>query len=223
MNTATAHYNFATKAIRSLDSSMTGCDSYALQDPETEWICGSYAQEYQGFMNDWEALTQSFNRQLIQHSDWSVFYNADNSVDFYGKTYYFNETEMLVAFDPSETGREIFIDVSPKVLSLISSADKCVETTPNIPKTTSSQSDLHGNYNCKNFSSQAEAIQFFTSNGFNSNYDPYNLDADNNGIPCEVFQNNSSYSNQCSTGEYWVNSYVRQNGTKVRDHCRKRR
>ncbi len=223
MNTDTTHYNFALKAINSLGSSVADCDSYALQDIETEWICGSYAQDHKSFINNWEALEQSFAHQLIPYSDWLIFRNTDNSVDFYGKTYYFNGTEMLIAFDPSEIGREVLIGVSPQVFLLVARADIYVETTLDTPKTTSAQPHVYGNYDCKNFNTQAEAIQFFKSNGFNSDYDPYNLDADNNGIPCEVFQENDSYSNQCSTGENWVNSYVRKNGTRVRGHCRKRR
>ena len=224
MNTATSHYKFATKAMDNLDSSVADCDSYALQDPEIEWVCGSYTQDHQSFMDSWEALMQSLDYQLIQHSDWSVFYDVNNSVDFYGKTYYLDETEMLVAFDPSETGREIFIGASPQVFSLIAGADKYVKTTSNTstPLITSSQFDLSGSYDCKNFKSQSEAVQFFTSNGFNSEYDPYNLDADNNGIPCEVFQDEINYSSQCSANKYWVNSYTRKNGTKVKGHCRKR-
>lgn len=223
MNTATKHYSFATKAIDSLGSTVADCDSYAVQDNEIEWMCSSYDQGYKNFMDSWEILAQSFGNQLIPHSDWSLFYNADHSIDFYGKTYYLDGTEMLVAFDLSEKGREIFIGINPKVFSLIVGADTYIKTIPNIQRTTSLQSNTNGNYDCKNFSSQAEAIQFFTSNGFNSDNDPYNLDADNNGIPCEFFQNNSSYSNQCSTNESWVNSYVRKNGTKVKGHCRKRR
>lgn len=223
MNTTTEYYSFAVKAIKSLDSSLADCDSYALKDSETEWVCGSYSKGYQDFMGNWEAVTKSFDQRLVQHSDWSVFYDNDNSVDFYGKTYYFNETEMLVAFDPSETGREIFIGVSPQVFLLISKADKYVGTTPNIPKTNYLQPDLYGSYDCKDFNSQIEAIEFFTSNGFNSDYDPYNLDADNNGIPCEVFQDEINLSSQCSASRYWVNAYTRKNGTKVEGHCRKRR
>ena len=223
MDTDTAHYSFVTKAINSLGGSVTVCDSYALQDNETEWICGSYTQDYKDFMNNWEALTRSFDHQLIPYSDWSVFYNDDNSVDFYGKTYYFNGTEMLVAFDPSEIGREVFIGISPKVFLLIAEADRYVEATPDIQKTPASQPHISGSYDCKNFNSQTEAIQFFTSNGFSSDYDPHNLDADNDGIPCEVLQDNNSYSNQCSTSESWVNSYVKKNGARIKGHCRKRR
>ena len=222
MDTNTAHYSFATKVINSLGSSEAVCDSYALQDTETEWICGSYAQDYKDFMNNWEALTRTFDHQLIPHSDWSVFYNEDKSVDFYGRTYYFNGTEMLVAFDPSEIGREVFIGISPKVFLLIAEADRYVEATPDVQKKPAAQSNLSGSDDCKNFNSQAEAIKFFTSNGFSSDYDPYNLDADNDGIPCEVLQDKNSYSNQCSTSESWVNSYVKKNGTRVKGHCRKR-
>lgn len=103
---------------------------------------------------------------------------------------------------------------------LMADTDTYFET---IPKTPSAESHLYGNYDCKDFSSQAEAMRFFISNGFNANYDPYNLDADNNGIPCEIFQNKSSYSNQCPTNESWVNSYIKKNGTRVRGHCRKKR
>ena len=139
MDTAKDYYDFSTKVINSLGSSVAICDSYALQDIDTEWICG-----YRNFMNNWEALAQSFDHQLIPYSDWSVFYNDDNSVDFYGKTYYFNGTEMLVAFDPSEIGREVFIGISPQVFLLIAEADRYVEATPNIQKTSASQPHLSG-------------------------------------------------------------------------------
>lgn len=220
MNKDATHYSFATKTINSLGGSIADCDSYAIQDPETEWMCGNYDQDYKSFMNDWEVVAESFSHQLIPYSDWFVSYDADSSVDFYGKAYYFNTTEVLVAFDPSETGREVFICVSPYVFLLTANTDTYFETTPKI---TSAESHLYGGYDCKNFSSQTEAMQFFISNEFNANYDPYNLDADNDDIPCETFQNKSSDSNQCSTNESWVNSYVKKNGARVRGHCRKKR
>lgn len=220
MDREATYYNFSKKALNSLGSSVATCDSYALQDSDTEWMCGNYDQDYKTFMNDWEVVAESFSHQLIPYSDWFVSYDTDSSVDFYGKAYYFNRTEVLVAFDPSETGREIFIGVSPYVFLLMADTDTYFET---IPKTPSAESHLYGNYDCKDFSSQAEAMRFFISNGFNANYDPYNLDADNNGIPCEIFQNKSSYSNQCPTNESWVNSYIKKNGTRVRGHCRKKR
>ena len=220
MDRDATYYNFSKKVLNSLGSSVATCDSYALQDSDTEWMCGNYDQDYKNFMNDWEDVSESFSHQLIPYSDWFVSYDTDSSVDFYGKAYYFNRTEILVAFDPSETGREIFIGISPYVFLLMADTDTYFET---MPKTPSAESHLHGNYDCKDFNSQAEAMQFFISNGFNANYDPYNLDADNNGIPCEIFQNKSSYSNQCSTNESWVSSYVKKNGTRVRGHCRKKR
>ena len=82
---------------------------------------------------------------------------------------------------------------------------------------------LSGSYSCKDFNNQAEAMQFFKENGFNASYDPYNLDADNDGIPCEALQNQYSYTSQCAANQSWVNGYVRKNGTKVRGHCRKKR
>ena len=223
MDREATHYNFSKKALNSLGSSVATCDSYALQDPETEWLCGSYGENQTRFIVDWESSVKSIRHQLTPYSDWFVSRDDEGAIDFYGKAYYFNEKKMLVAFDPSETHREIFIGVSPNIFLLADSAESYLKTKPNIQKMTLAETLLFNSYSCKNFDSQVEAMQFFKEHGFNAGYDPYNLDADNDGIPCEVFQNQRSYTNQCTANESWVNGYVRKNGTRVHGHCRKKR
>ncbi|MGP5201861.1 hypothetical protein ACTXKB_03735 [Psychrobacter aquimaris] len=223
MDREATYYNFSKKALNSLGSSVATCDSYALQDPETEWLCGSYGEDQTRFIVDWESSVKSFEHQLIPYSDWFVSRDDDGAIDFYGKAYYFNEIKILVAFDPSETRREVFIGVSPNIFLLADAADSYLKKKPNIPKMTLAETTLSDSYSCKDFDSQVEAMQFFEKHGFNVDYDPYNLDADNDGIPCEVFQNQGSYTNQCTASESWVNGYVRKNGTRVRGHCRKKR
>lgn len=223
MDKQTDYFVFSKNVLDSLGSAVTTCDSYALQDSETEWLCGHYGGDQTRFIVDWESSVIPSGNQLTPYSDWFVYRDDEGTVDFYGKAYYFNKTKMLIAFDPSETGREIFIGVSPDVFSLADGADTYLSTVPNIPNMTSAEVSLSDSYSCQDFSNQAEAMQFFKKHGFNASYDPYNLDADKDGIPCEVFQNQSSYTNQCAANQSWVNGYVRKNGTKVRGHCRRKR
>ena len=219
MDKQSDYFAFSENVLNSLGSSVATCDSYALQDPTTEWLCGRYQEDQTRFIVAWESAVKPFENQLIPYSDWFVFRDDDGAIDFYGKAYNFNQIKMLVAFDPSEAGREIFIGVSPDVFLVADSAEAYLNTT----KSKTLAVPLSGSYSCKDFNNQAEAMQFFKENGFNASYDPYNLDADNDGIPCEALQNQYSYTSQCAANQSWVNGYVRKNGTKVRGHCRKKR
>lgn len=97
---------------------------------------------------------------------------------------------------------------------------------------TSGQSDL---LNCADFSSQAAAQAFFGG----SSSDPNRLDADNDGMACEVQTNASSTyrvatapaqpaqptvatpSPSYSSGRCYVSSYTRSNGTRVSGYYRR--
>ena len=221
-------------------------------------------------------------------------------MDFCGKLFDLGPTRVLVAYDPSETGREFIIGVSPTIGRIVTAADglydiagsrwvsfgleaaaslrpivsrrsyRCahfpsraraqaffersgfdksydpynldpdgdgrpcesavVEGRPiaalgsGARKKAGARSDAPaGAYNCRDFATTEDAKRFFDASGFGPNYDPYGLDADNNGIPCESTGNVVADSDQCPSGESWVAPYTRSNGSKVRGHCRKRR
>lgn len=122
----------------------------------------------------------------------------------------------------------------------VASGDAATSHTPANP-TTPDAAPNHtapnrNDYNCSDFADQAAAIDFFNRHGFSASYDPYYLDANRNGIPCEDYdqaheprQQQASQEEphqsetQCAAGESWVAPYTRSDGVQVRGHCRKDR
>jgi competence ComEA-like helix-hairpin-helix protein len=99
--------------INALGSIPTECDETAKQDTTIEWMCAYYSNSYDTFKTYWdsyvasETITTSYKIQAI--TDWQPFNNEDGTLDFYAKTYSFENGKLIAAYDPSETGREIFI------------------------------------------------------------------------------------------------------------------
>ena len=224
-------YRFTDYIFDELNASPSECDSAAVSDETTEWVCAGYSYNYLEFIERWEEIysSSSFQKQfaLTPKHDWMYFNDENGGIDFYGKGYSIQKNQVLVAFDSSELGREIFVGVNPNILAIFQAASGNVlgfgqpvlktEIQKLLPST-------DGSYNCKDFKNQKEAIEFFNSKGFSANYDPYGLDADNNGIPCESASKHVvSQTSKCPSGKSWVAPYKRKNGTRVRGHCRKRR
>lgn len=238
MNQEEIHYNLALYSISILESVPTLCDESAIDDPNTEWICAYYPNGYEAFINAWEEIANSQivqeNYALIPFTDWMYFDETDGTVDFYAKAYELGDVQLIVAYDPSEQGREVFIGVGSLVKAVMDTASGSLGITPVVNVSESQgisnlndsvpniQPDI-GSYNCDDFLSQDEAIAFFKERGFSATYDPYRLDADDNGIPCEQPGETMEDSSLCFVGEYWVDPYTRKDGANVRGHCRKRR
>ncbi len=228
---------FTDYLFTELNAHKSDCDSTAINDTSTEWICAGYSYNHLKFIEAWEKLysSEKFKKQfaLTQKHDWMYFNDENGGIDFYGKGYSIQNNQVLLAFDPSELGREIFVGVNPNILAIFQGATGSLGGTTSlvkVPENTQQQkiqslvSDTKGTFNCRDFKNQKEAIAFFQSRGFSSTYDPYGLDADNNGIPCEsISRNVVSQSSKCPSGKSWVAPYKRKNGTRVRGHCRKRR
>jgi hypothetical protein len=225
MTLGTDYYNFSLYSIGTLMTVPTQCDEYARNDVNMEWICANYPQGYEAFIGNWEAIVASeiikSTYQITPISDWVYFNDTDRSIDFYAKAYTFNTTTMLVAYDPSEQGREIFLGVGSLISSMMANASGVLNMNPLSASTPSTT--VIGSYNCEDFNGQEEAQAFFDSNGFSNDYDPYNLDANNNNIVCEVIGETVEDGSQCPPGESWVDPYVRSDGVQVKGHCRKRR
>lgn len=228
---------FSDYIFSELDADPSECDSAAISDKATEWICAGYSYNYLKFIEKWEQIYSSsdFQKQFALKAvrDWMYFYDENGGIDFYGKGYSIQNNQILVAFDPSELGREIFVGVNPKMLAIFQGASGHVagfgqpETNSISTEQNAAQAflpNVDGSYNCKDFKNQNEAIAFFKSKGFSASYDPYGLDADNIGIPCESGSKSTvSQTSKCPSGKSWVAPYKRKNGTRVRGHCRKRR
>lgn len=245
-----SQYLFATSIFTEIDAPISTCDSSAINDPHGEWLCAQAPQDYAGFIRSWEhsvALTPD----LTALSNWAVFNDANGNLTFYARAYTFQQTQLVVSYNPSDVGREISIGVSPHIAKIMAYAHHDVDiheifsataATPAnapVPNTVSSTAPNRNDYNCSDFATQTEAIDFFNRNGFSVSYDPYYLDGNNNGIPCEDpdrtqeanYQRQNSLSSQqpnqeatqCAAGESWVAAYVRSDGVQVRGHCRKNR
>ena len=206
------------------------------------------------FIKAWERIAVSEeikgNFSVNSTSEWMIF-NDRKGLDFYAKSYDVSGAKVLIAYDPSETGREIFIGNGPPITSIMSaSAGKLntsflgetptpkvttvelplvggTSTSSSVTEKPSTISSTIGSKNCSDFDNQRDAIAYFRENGFGANYDPYGLDADNNGIPCESFSRSSGVpsttASKCPTGKTWVSAYTRKDGRRVRGHCRTRR
>ncbi len=236
------NYNFALYSLQTIGSTLSTCDAAAISEENAEWMCGSYGSDFESFVSSWENLTGSESimsaYQIHPYSDWMYYYEPDGSLDYYGKIYSFKDTMLLAAYDPSEIGREIFIGISPFMANMVDFADGKVDfsqsTIANLihhpasinkisgtvsnPKTT-----VTGAYNCEDFATQAAAQAFFDSNGFSATYDPYGLDFDSDGMPCESIGETVSDSEQCPPDHTWVSPHIRTDGVHVRGYCRKRR
>jgi len=236
------NYNFALYSLQTLGSSISACDEAAVNEQNVEWMCGSYSLDFESFVASWENLTGSESiisaYGTLPYSDWMYFYNDDGTLDFYGKIYSFKDSMLLVGYDPSEKGREVFIGISPlmakmedfssgnvdfsqsSIKQLIHHPSNMNQASNNLP---TSNNSLAGSYNCEDFVSQEAAQAFFDANGFSATYDPYGLDFDNNGFPCESIGETTEDSPQCPPDHTWVRPHVRSNGSHVKGYCRKRR
>lgn len=243
-----SHYLFITSAFQQLNAPVSPCDSNAVNSQDKEWICAQTSQDYVTFIRSWESIV-ALNPDTTALSNWRIFYDADaTTIDFYARAYRFQQTQLIVAYDPSEVGREIFVGVSPDISNIIPHGhadlpmDAIYPATPAnapAPSTMPNTAPNRNDYNCSDFATQTEAIDFFNRNGFSISYDPYYLDGNNNGIPCEDpdrtqeanYQRQNPLSSQqpnqeaaqCAAGESWVAAYVRSDGVQVRGHCRKHR
>ena len=225
---STLTITLAADSIQRLGSEISLCDAPAIADRSTDWTCAGYVKGYKAFIDSWEstANSSSFRKQypLRPISDWKYF-NENDEIDFYAKAYQLKGVQVLIAHDPSESGREIFIGISPNIGRLMDHANGQLDKNREI-KLASNRSKLEGSYNCSDFKNHVAAKTFFAENNFTAEYDPYNLDADNNGIPCESFRAaslNTGDSSKCPPGKSWVAPYTRSNGSSVRGHCRKKR
>lgn len=217
--------DFPKDLIKLIGTSHSRCDDSAIASKITKWTCAGYNQSYNSFIINWEVIAENGqfkSRYKLQPTSAWMYYKEGNEIDFYAKSYNLQNTQVLVAFDPSESGREIFIGVGPQAKQLMATADGILDKT-HLSNTNETISKISGSYNCIDFATRAEAQLFFNRNGFSANYDPYNLDADNNGIPCESTGRVVSDTSKCPSGESWVAPYTRSNGSNVRGHCRKRR
>lgn len=221
----------AAEVFEALKVTESRCDSAAESDRRTEWRCAGFSYNYTKFISEFESALPAINSEipLSEKKDWKYFNDENGGIDFYGKGYTHQNMQVMIAFDPSEVGREIFVGVNPQILSIFSAATGQLnsELLPAASEETMAKnkpSNLTGNFNCRDFETQAAAVAFFKERGFSATYDPYALDADNNGIPCEsTSRSTASQSSQCPPGESWVAPYKRKNGSTVRGHCRKRR
>ena len=217
--------DFPKDVIRLVGTSSSRCDESAIASKITQWTCASYSRGYMNFIEQWELIAGNSNfkkRYKLQPTSGWMFFKDGSEIDFYAKSYKLQNTQVIVALDPSETGREIFIGVGPKARQLMTTSDGTLKENINSISTTT-KSEISGSYNCVDFATRADAQLFFDTNGFHSSYDPYNLDADNNGIPCESTGSVVTDSSRCPVGKSWVAPYTRSNGSDVRGHCRKRR
>jgi DNA uptake protein ComE-like DNA-binding protein len=113
MTSQTFHYNFSLYMINALGSIPTECDGTAKQDTAIEWMCAYYSNGFDAFKTYWdsyltsETIATSYKIQAI--TDWQPFNNEDGTLDFYAKTYSFENGKLIAAYDLSEAGREIFI------------------------------------------------------------------------------------------------------------------
>lgn len=240
---------FAKKALNLLGVKESLCDSYAIADKSIDWTCASYPGGHREFIKAWEQVSLSKDMKksysLKSTSEWMIFNDSDG-IDFYGKSYTVSDTNVLIAYDPSEHGREVFIGKGSPIADIMLASSRALETSFLLESATSyvelplvggaagslSERDESlikntGSKNCSDFDNQRDAIAYFRKNGFSGNYDPYGLDADNNGIPCESFARQSPQKSitgsKCPAGKSWVSAYTRKDGRRVRGHCRARR
>lgn len=104
--------------------------------------------------------------------------------------------------------------------------NQAVQMTQNVSQaeqTNNNASVIKGAYNCEDFGSMKKALDFFKENGFHKDNDPYNLDGDGNGIPCESIGETVGEDSRCPAGKSWVSPFTRKDGANVKGHCRKKR
>lgn len=240
-------YAFVGEVFNALGVNSSTCDQSAIDDPYSEWRCASYPEDYANFIRHWQAMLEQHREYpILAISQWKYFTDEAGEIDFYARAYQLvTSDQLIVAYDPSEVGREIFIGMSENVGSIVHYAQGSLvlETMQRIPDapnvsmsdlllsalmsdfaappsdntsneifttrafqengqesqavvataTMSAQSDnppplipASAGYNyCNGFSNQATAQAFYDQNGFNLEYDPYNLDRNKNGVPCE--------------------------------------
>lgn len=217
--------DFPKDVLRLFGTYPSLCDESAVASRITKWTCAGYLDSYKTFIKRWEDIAENDqfkSRYKLQPTSTWMYFNEGNEIDFYAKSYNLHNTQVLVALDPSESGREIFIGVGPEAKHLMTTADGSLGINA-ASNTNATINEISGSYNCIDFATQADAQLFFDQNSFSANYDPYNLDADNNGVPCESKGRVVSDTSECPSGESWVAPYTRSNGSNVRGHCRKRR
>lgn len=241
-------YAFVGEVFNALGVNSSTCDQSAIDDPYSEWRCASYTEDYAHFIKHWQAMLEQHREYpILAISQWKYFIDEAGEVDFYARAYQLvTSDQLIVAYDPSETGREIFIGMSENVGGIVQYAHGSIvlETMQRVPDapnismsdllisalmadfaapppddaineifttrafhealpesqtavataTTPAQSNpsplpiipTSAGYNyCNGFSNQAAAQAFYDQNGFNLEYDPYNLDKNKNGVPCE--------------------------------------
>jgi DNA uptake protein ComE-like DNA-binding protein len=152
MTAETLHYNFSLYMINTLGSIPTECDETAKQDPTIEWMCAYYPNGYDNFKTYWdsyvasESIITSYKTQAV--TDWQPFNSEDGTLDFYAKTYSFENGKLIAAYDPSETGREIFIGFEGVATSIQVPA---IDSSPSSNNQTISTSYGCVNINTANF------------------------------------------------------------------------
>lgn len=110
------NYALVEKIFTALQLNSSNCDQTALEDPVSEWRCASYAQDYASFIPLWQAmLTQYRDIPLLAISKWRYLAQEDGSVDFYARAYQLPTSQLIIAYDPSESGREVFIGMSENI------------------------------------------------------------------------------------------------------------
>lgn len=248
-------YAFVSKVFTALGVASSDCDQSAIEDPHSEWRCASYAEDYASFIRHWQAMLEQHREYpILAISKWKYFTNEANEIDFYARAYQLvNNDQLIIAYDPSEEGREVFIGMSEGVGGIVHYAkgSLVLETMQRVPDAPDvSMSDLlisalmadfaapppndainemfttrpfedavqgpqpalnaptstatttqdasesdetpppliptSAGYNyCNGFSSQEAAQTFYNQSGFSLENDPYNLDKNKNGVPCE--------------------------------------
>lgn len=221
----TTSAGFAKDVIKLMSSKPATCDEAALNSRTIKWTCAPFSQGYESFVQSWEDLSNSANFKstypISALTPWMYFLEND-TIDFYAKGYQLGNSKILIAHDPSEKGREIFIGIGPSTLQIMVNSDGLLENAT-LREAKPGKNHLKSSYNCVDFASKDEAHKFFIANGYNAQFDPFNLDADGNGIPCESTGSVASDSSQCPIGKSWVAPHTRSNGSQVKGHCRKRR
>lgn len=117
---------FALDLIGLMGTSPGKCGAAAKNTPQVNWTCAEYKNGLRTFMEDWDRLITSaevsLNHAYTATSDWMYFVVGDE-IDFFWKTYDLGQTQVLVAYDPSETGNELIIGLNPDIGSQIAAAN----------------------------------------------------------------------------------------------------
>ena len=117
---------FALDLIELMGTSPGKCGAAAEKTPQVKWTCAEYTDGLAAFMANWDKIITSAEVSLTHAyeatSGW-MYFAIDGEIDFYWKTYNLENTQVLVAYDPSEKGNELIIGLNPNIGSQIAAAN----------------------------------------------------------------------------------------------------